>query len=1518
MSIEQNNTSTNAAGTDMDSAGGTRAGTEISTATESGPGAGTGAPAAASAGAWPSARRGCSLVCSGGWRALCLAGKTTLVLYFVFCAMVLVLRYGVLPNIDHYKPQIERAASGALGQPVAIAAIEASWRGLNPSLSLRDVQILDRQGVPALRLPLVSATLSWLSVPLASLRLQSLEINRPELRVSRDASGRVFVAGIDIADPRRKQGGGLDWLLSQREIVIRNGVLHWEDGLRHAEPLTLSALDLVLQNAWNSHSLGLRATPPARFGAPLDVRARFSHGAFASITDFTQWSGTLYADWQGADLTAWKPYVDYPVELRQGAGAVRAWLDFRLAAVTALTADLQLADLTTRLRPDLEPLALKRVDGRIGFSQPQAQAQAQVQVQRQPQSGPAPQSDWKNLGQHGYTLALQDFSLETADGLTLPSTNASHVFVPATGARAESNLFTATAVDLRTVSDFAARLPLSDSQRQMVSDYQPRGRLADVRASWSGSYPAIDSYAIKGNFQALGLQGQPPRALRAKSAGVPAQAAIPGIPGFDNLDGSIDASERGGKLSLDSRQVVLQLPGYFSDPVLPLQKLVLAAKWSFDDQQRYVFQIDDLDIANDDMQLGLSARQVIKVAAMKENLPERVRQKTPGNLKVSGRIAHFDIGRIGRYLPLQTPEHLREWLAGALVSGQARDVSIEVDGELADFPFRPAASSQAAPAGQSGASVSSSASTAVPASSAAQPAQQPLARTPTATTTAGPARGKPGRFLVSGKIDQGVLNYLPGNHAADGKAPLWPLLEAIEGSFVFDRTRMHIKAGSALTNGVALSEVDAVIADLADHDHLLEISGTGNGSLQNFLGYTVASPVAGWIGHFTEESRAAGDARLELKLAIPLAHPLESKVTGLLRFAGNELTLMNLLPPLSQTVGELSFNEKGFDLNGVKAQFLGGPVAVTGGSQQDGSIAVRADGTLSADGLRRQYATPALRNMTQRISGAARYSATVKVRNKHPEVLVESSLYGLGLDFPAPLRKSAADSLPLKFEMLPVVSDDASQQRDEFNISLGSSIAARYARKKGVERTDPWVVERAGIGVNVPPTLPDSGLIANVSMKTLDLDAWREAMGQGGGAPVAGAANAAGTAAGPAAGNPADAGRSGVVKPAQDDPGLAQYIEPEVLAARTTELIVMGKKLNNVVVGASHQGGLWQANIDSEEASGYISWSEPRNGRGPGLATARLTSLSIPKSATTEVSTILEGKSTTTEMPNLDIVADKFELSGKQLGKLQLLANNAVGTAGREWRISKLMLSNEDAVLNARGKWNNPGADSSSSLDYRLDISDAGKLLERFGFGRVVHGGKGNMEGEVSWKGLPFALDIPSLNGELRLDLESGQFLKVDPAAAKLLGVLSLQSLPRRLALDFRDLFSEGFAFDGVLARANINNGVMSTDNFKMRSLSAVVLMNGTVDIARESQDLHVVVLPEVNVGAASVVYGLMVNPVIGLGTFLAQLFLRDPLMQAFTMEYEVSGPWKEPQVRKLARSPVPQAEARLVPTQGR
>ena len=168
------------------------------------------------------------------------------------------------------------------------------------------------------------------------------------------------------------------------------------------------------------------------------------------------------------------------------------------------------------------------------------------------------------------------------------------------------------------------------------------------------------------------------------------------------------------------------------------------------------------------------------------------------------------------------------------------------------------------------------------------------------------------------------------------------------------------------------------------------------------------------------------------------------------------------------------------------------------------------------------------------------------------------------------------------------------------------------------------------------------------------------------------------------------------------------------------------------------------------------------------------------------------------------------------------------------------------------------------------------------------------------------SLHYPSLQGQFQVRMGRGQFLKADPGVAKLLGVLSLQGLPRRLLLDFRDVFAEGFAFDSVQGDVRIQQGIASTSNLQIDGVNAVVRMEGSADMAQETQQLQVLILPQLDAGGASVVAGLAVNPVVGLTAYLAQWLLKSPLSKAAIQEFTVDGSWTEPRVTRVEPGTTP------------
>lgn len=372
------------------------------------------------------------------------------------------------------------------------------------------------------------------------------------------------------------------------------------------------------------------------------------------------------------------------------------------------------------------------------------------------------------------------------------------------------------------------------------------------------------------------------------------------------------------------------------------------------------------------------------------------------------------------------------------------------------------------------------------------------------------------------------------------------------------------------------------------------------------------------------------------------------------------------------------------------------------------------------------------------------------------------------------------------------------------------------------------------------------------------------------------------------------------------------------MGLKANSLIAKDRHLHQVQAGGTYEDGRWRVNIDADELSGHVVFEPAMPGLSDqaGQLFARLSRLNLQPSNAREVESLLEAPPTS--LPALDIVVDSLVLRGKPMGRVEIEAVNtdkglAQTPAAREWQLKKFNIDLPEGTLRSTGRWLAAREGSpwrKTEMNFVLDVRDAGALLTRLGTPDALRGGTGQLEGVVSWQGSPLNLHYPSLNGHLDVRMGRGQFLKADPGVAKLLGVLSLQALPRRLLLDFRDVFAQGFAFDSVQGDVTIVHGMANTRNLQIKGVNALVQLDGSADLARETQKLRVHILPIVDTGTASLVAAIAVNPLVGLTTFIAQWLLQNPLARASAQEFLVDGSWANPQVTRVdqrpAQSPAP------------
>ncbi len=929
-------------------------------------------------------------------------------------------------------------------------------------------------------------------------------------------------------------------------------------------------------------------------------------------------------------------------------------------------------------------------------------------------------------------------------------------------------------------------------------------------------------------------------------------AAQPDLPGVTGLTLKLDAGAAGGQATLAIRGGSLEFPGVFEDPRIPLADLSAQARWRVQGE-RIDVEVNDLKLANADASGQFTARWHSGEAS------DGSGPRFPGVLDLQGSFSRANAARVHRYLPLSIPTEARHYVRDSIHKGEGRDIAVRVQGKLREIPFN--------------------------------------------------LPGEVGQFRFAGPVGGVTMTYVPTRLQPAGQAP-WPPLEAVSGELVFERAGMQVRGATARVQGHPGWQFANIQTEIADFNRpLVKVSAEGRGALTAALSIVRESPVASFTRHALDDASATGDAGLELKLDLPVADLPAARVRGRVQLQGNDLRLSAGSPPLAQARGAVGFSDSGFSIEGARVQLLGGEAQVNGGSLSQARadaprVQVRASGTASAEGLRQMREWAPVAALARRASGSAAYEAQIDFHGSEPEVEVRSDLRGLAFDLPPPLTKNADAAWPLLYETRRVVAPGAAPG-ERLRVQVADVLALDYERTDG----SPARVRRgaiaAGAGAVKAFAVPESGVRGRVDLAQVDVDAWEQVARQ-----------------------LADTAPPGGATPATD---LGSAYLPGTWALRIGELRVDERVLHDVVATVAREGTLWRSDVQARELAGRLEYAEGTSEQA-GHVRARLSRLAIPagdgqESPLTQPST---------RYPALDVVVDSFELRGKKLGQLDVQAVNrdiaARTTAApvQEWQLTRLALTMPEASFSASGRWAAvPGAPAlpmgprtarsgddrrRTLLDFKLDIRDAGKLLTRLDMPGVVLHGQGAVTGRLGWIGSPFSPHYPSMEGQLHLDVGAGQFLKADPGIGKLLGVLSLQALPRRLTLDFRDVFSSGFSFDFVRGDIAVQQGVATTHNLQMKGVNAAVLMEGSADLDQETQDLRVLVVPELDAGTAALA-AAVINPVIGIGAFLAQLVLKRPLIKATTREFEVRGSWDNPEIVPVKVAPDAASAPPAVPT---
>ncbi len=723
-----------------------------------------------------------------------------------------------------------------------------------------------------------------------------------------------------------------------------------------------------------------------------------------------------------------------------------------------------------------------------------------------------------------------------------------------------------------------------------------------------------------------------------------------------------------------------------------------------------------------------------------------------------------------------------------------------------------------------------------------------------------PFRNYEGVFDVDFEVEKVLLSPEEG----------WQPISDIDGNVRFYGPGMEINADHGLLLNSTIRACQVAINDLQSSNHYLSISGQVEAITPDISEYLLSSPFAGQVDYL-QMFHVEGRSEVDLALEIPLGNEGEFAFNAFAQLKDNNLEVVPAELTAQALNGLLHVSSGGLEIEQITGMLYGQPISVgvqTLGDAEGESTLLKFEGGLSGEGLTAYLEQPLF---AQLMSGESTLRGELYIPHREGGDTVlhlESDLQGLAVELPGTLAKSAEIMRKLTVN-LRFPSQAAPLMQLDYGHQLGAILSFDKPRLRGqliLGEQTPHLPELPGLEI--------AGQLSNFSLSELldRLPLMEPSM------------------------------------PVDDLPGVVRNVDLKV-----GNLELFSQVLTDVELLATQLGQQWLLELQSQQAKGRFEFSENLT-QSP--VKVVMEHLSLTPFKGNEGGDVPQDPHhfDMHQLPPLQIEVQQLTYGELPLGNLTVLSHWQEG----RYLLDELLLHPNSASLRLQGEWY-PGEDEQgeTQLLLSLESNNFGRTISGLGYAGSMEKGKGAAHANLRWQGGVSEFAMARLNGEISFNVEDGRILDVEPGAGRILGLLSIQMLPRRLLLDFSDLFAKGFSFDEIRGQYKLQNGVATTDNFTMLGASARVDMLGDVDLAKRSYNQRLIITPFVteSLPLLSFLTGLA-TPQVAAAIFLTQKLFSDDLEKIAQFEYRVTGPWDNPKIEKIREEKVerPAVEAKPPP----
>ncbi|MDP3561670.1 MAG: YhdP family protein [Legionellaceae bacterium] len=727
-----------------------------------------------------------------------------------------------------------------------------------------------------------------------------------------------------------------------------------------------------------------------------------------------------------------------------------------------------------------------------------------------------------------------------------------------------------------------------------------------------------------------------------------------------------------------------------------------------------------------------------------------------------------------------------------------------------------------------------------------------------------------GRVVVNGKLHDFPFDNSPGEFSIVSHLsgvdllahPNWPINRDIDADLVVNKRMLIANIDKANLQGVLLSKTNLVVNDIGLGREALLIHGQVDASGEQIKKYVFETPLRDRLSRWSVVD-IHDDLALDLRLEIPL-YPESDHVIALGNLAFDKNSVVIHFPITHITVddvdGVLQFNEFGLTDGELRATVNGAPASLRAQSiiePKEGTV-LSLEGEANIEYLQKIIPSPALALLSGHVNLAALW--TIYPSADDPDQLhLDSNLEGVAIDLPKPLGKLQTDATPCTLDV-------AFNPKNAMNVRLNYD--NRLTSELFLSEVNHVVSLDRGeirIGQSLAPRSNRKGLTIVGEMDDVDLSEWHQV----------------------------------VTKFSENNLANAPIGDLNNINFKFGQVTLLGQKYNNLILKANKvQKNNWSLMIDQANIAAKLNYNIPSNtfsghvqhlywGQGTEDTTKHQTTKWNPK---------------TNDLPNLNIIVDEFKIRDVEVGSVDLKS-----ISGKtDWKLDHCIITSPEYKLSLQGAWKQLAKSNHSTLEAYLEIKNLGKGLERWHVTPAVDAHQGNISFQGSWKSPFYDFSLSQLTGKMQMVLKNGRISHFDKETeeklglGRLLSILSLQTIPRRLQLDFSDLSEQGYSFDVFKGSFELNQGVMSTYDSYIDGPVAYAKMEGDLDLSKRLYDVNLRITPYIT-ASLPVVATIAGGPIAGFATWVASNIINKGMQKISGYTYKISGPWTDPVVQQVS-----------------